>query len=573
MANTTFQNLAIYIAHELNQITSFVNENTTGRPPQTTLISTEESVRLSSDNSIVDLINNTVVSGQTSLDIRVSTAEEIRAQQIGDLAFDMSTNTQSLQERISNEESNYVAERATLNTRVSTATSTRVSSDLSVLNKIDSDISTMTSGRESLIQQAVNDLVNGAPSTVDTLNEIASLIVANDAELSTILSNQVVIINGINADESQRISADDSFDARLSSLELTVGGGESSLNTRISTAESTREDAEDSLNTRITVEETTFSGEQSVLISKEESKDVRIFADISTRISQINSLEDVELSLTTARVSAFDQLENDYISGDTSLTDRLDLFTSTETGTFTSLEERLSIEEAGRASGDTDANADLTSIETRVSIDEDNLASYQNALGGNFGADIVTEYSTEFRFTTLPLVSGREIEVGTNYFADSVEEIYGTLYDVLFNDTGFTIYEIFDIGINQIDLSVAGNVTSTRTFVQSVTVEDLGTSLLDGYFKPDGTKFYGLLRNGKIWEYTLSTAWDISTLQFNAELDVLVHGTMPLSIDFNTAGTKLFYGEQVSETLYEYDLSVAWDITTGVYNGVNTPLI
>lgn len=569
MANTTFQNLAIYIAHELNQITSFVNENTTGKPVQTALISDEESIRLSADTSIIDLINNTTVSGQTQLEVRLSTEEEIRAQQINDLSFNMSTNSQSLQERISNEESTFVSERAILNTRVSTETSIRVSSDTSLVNKIDSDVTALTSARESLIQQAITDIVNGAPSTMDTLNEVASLVMANDSELSTILSNQVVIINAINTDTSQRLSADESFDVRLSGLTETIGGGETSLNTRVSVEESTLQQSADSLTTRVEVKEATFSGALSVLESKEISKDERIFTDISTRITEIDSLELVELSLINSRLSIFDNLENVILSGDTSISDRIDLFNSNETNLLTSLQERLSTAENERSFGDIEATDDIVSLETRESIDEDNLTSYQEALG----LDIVNEYSTEFRFTTLPLVSGREIESGTNYFADSVDEIYGTLYDVLFDTAGTTIYEVFDIGINQISLSEAGNVTSTRTFVQSVTVEDLGTSLLDGFFKTDGTKFYALLRNGKIWEYNLLTAWDISTLQFNSELDVLVHGTMPLSIDFNSAGTKLFYGEQVSNTLYEYDLTVVWDITTGVYNGVNTPLI
>lgn len=86
-------------------------------------------------------------------------------------------------------------------------------------------------------------------------------------------------------------------------------------------------------------------------------------------------------------------------------------------------------------------------------------------------------------------------------------------------------------------------------------------------FSPDGTKMYVLSRTGdQVDEYALSTAWDISTATYTDNLDVTAQDTDPDGIFFKPDGTKLWIVGDANNTVFEYDLGTAWDVSTAVYN-------
>ena len=87
-------------------------------------------------------------------------------------------------------------------------------------------------------------------------------------------------------------------------------------------------------------------------------------------------------------------------------------------------------------------------------------------------------------------------------------------------------------------------------------------------FSSDGTKAYivGLV-NDTIYQYTLSTPWDISTGTYASKsLSVAAQSTGPSGLAFSSDGTKAYVVERsTSNTIYQYTLSAAWDISTGSY--------
>lgn len=79
-------------------------------------------------------------------------------------------------------------------------------------------------------------------------------------------------------------------------------------------------------------------------------------------------------------------------------------------------------------------------------------------------------------------------------------------------------------------------------------------------FKPDGTKMYVLnATSAIIYQYTLSTAWDISTASYDSK-SLSVSASRDHDLEFSPDGTKLFTGGLGG--LGEYTLSTAWDIST-----------
>ena len=89
-----------------------------------------------------------------------------------------------------------------------------------------------------------------------------------------------------------------------------------------------------------------------------------------------------------------------------------------------------------------------------------------------------------------------------------------------------------------------------------------------GAFKPDGTKFYAVNTSTPFMvAYDLSTAWDISTASYNTEtFNPTSQDTIPYGVDFKTDGTKMYVVFNGNDTVYQYSLSTAWDISTASYD-------
>jgi hypothetical protein len=75
-----------------------------------------------------------------------------------------------------------------------------------------------------------------------------------------------------------------------------------------------------------------------------------------------------------------------------------------------------------------------------------------------------------------------------------------------------------------------------------------------------------------VYQYTLSTAWDLSTASY-ASKNLAVSGFTGLSgCMFNDDGTVLFVTEYNTETIKQYNLSTAYDISTATDSGISNNL-
>lgn len=88
------------------------------------------------------------------------------------------------------------------------------------------------------------------------------------------------------------------------------------------------------------------------------------------------------------------------------------------------------------------------------------------------------------------------------------------------------------------------------------------------WWKPDGTILYTLNNySNKIEQWTVSTAWDLTTASYaNKYLSSTLkdtYGRISFSLDPN--GTILYMMGDNSNTIYQFSLSTAWDISTGTY--------
>jgi hypothetical protein len=90
-------------------------------------------------------------------------------------------------------------------------------------------------------------------------------------------------------------------------------------------------------------------------------------------------------------------------------------------------------------------------------------------------------------------------------------------------------------------------------------------------FKPDGTEMYYVsTNNDRVSRHTLSTAWDVSTASYvGSSPNTLTQVHNLTDVKFNNNGTKMYMADRygtTNNTIYQYTLSTAWDINTASYD-------
>lgn len=143
---------------------------------------------------------------------------------------------------------------------------------------------------------------------------------------------------------------------------------------------------------------------------------------------------------------------------------------------------------------------------------------------------------------------------------------------LFFNPDGTKMYVCGSSGddVNEYALSSAFEM-STATFTAAFSTAAQDTASGDIYFKSDGLAFYLIGdTNNAIFQYTLGTAWDITTASYASKtFSVATQDTNPSGIWFKPDGTEMYVVGYVTDTVYKYTLSTAWDVSTASYAGVS----
>ena len=120
--------------------------------------------------------------------------------------------------------------------------------------------------------------------------------------------------------------------------------------------------------------------------------------------------------------------------------------------------------------------------------------------------------------------------------------------------------------VNEYTLSTGFDV-STASFVDSFSVSAQDGFPSDLAFNTSGTKMFVLgLNNRNVNQYTLSTAFDVSTASYSQNFSVSSQDTAPYGLAFNADGTKMFVSGDATNSIYQYNLSTGFDVSTAVYN-------
>ena len=175
-------------------------------------------------------------------------------------------------------------------------------------------------------------------------------------------------------------------------------------------------------------------------------------------------------------------------------------------------------------------------------------------------------------------VTGGAVEGVSNSSYDSKLLDYGsqTLYarGIAWKTDGARLYVVSGSTastrkVYQYNLSTNWDV-STATYSTSDDISAQSTSAEGVTFKPDGTAMFVVDRdNDTVYQYTLSTAWAVNTASYASKsFSVASRETQPTGVRFSSDGTKMFIIGYTGDDINEFTLSTAWDVSTASYDSV-----
>ena len=141
-----------------------------------------------------------------------------------------------------------------------------------------------------------------------------------------------------------------------------------------------------------------------------------------------------------------------------------------------------------------------------------------------------------------------------------------------FNDNGTKMYMLDSSGvIYEYDLSTAFDL-STSTYNNVSFDSSAQESSTYGFdFNDDGTKLYIVgFSDGKVYQYGLSTAYDLSTIAYsNVFFGISSQASLASDITFNIDGTKMYVVGYGTKDIFQYTLSTGFDVSTASYNSIS----
>jgi hypothetical protein len=123
--------------------------------------------------------------------------------------------------------------------------------------------------------------------------------------------------------------------------------------------------------------------------------------------------------------------------------------------------------------------------------------------------------------------------------------------------------------VSEFTLTTAWDV-STASFVDSLFTNSCGADCNAAFglaFNKSGNKMFVMVSKvvDAVDEYTLTTAWDISTASFVDSFSVATQETVPTGIAFSKSGDKMFVVGDTGNDVNEYTLTTAWDVSTASF--------
>ena len=147
---------------------------------------------------------------------------------------------------------------------------------------------------------------------------------------------------------------------------------------------------------------------------------------------------------------------------------------------------------------------------------------------------------------------------------------------IRFNATNTTLYMLGATNKTVYQYNVTYSNIATLSYASlSISVAGQESSPTAMTFGNSFSKMYVVgTANTSVYQYSLGTAGNVATAVYNApgSLSISAQDTSPSGIEFSSDGTTMYLLGAATDSVYQYSMTSAWDITTASYTGYKFPI-
>ncbi len=158
---------------------------------------------------------------------------------------------------------------------------------------------------------------------------------------------------------------------------------------------------------------------------------------------------------------------------------------------------------------------------------------------------------------------------------DNEKTFTETVRSMFFKSDGTKAYTLQDTTtdiIRQYSLSTPWDISTATSDSKSYSPLQ-STATKDFFIRYDGLKLYTVGNStDKVFQHTLSTAWDISTTSYDSvEFSLSTAGsqTNPTSMWFAPTGYYFWVHGNITDDIRQYSMSTQWDLSTAAYDSID----
>ena len=205
------------------------------------------------------------------------------------------------------------------------------------------------------------------------------------------------------------------------------------------------------------------------------------------------------------------------------------------------------------------------------------LSQYNFGNGGTLTGATTVAFSnipTEKSFAYSYIVAPEPFKFdGLSY--NDVFGVFGGLspVDGSFKSDGSIIFmqrgETSGDSLKSFNLSTPWDITTAGAQQVSFDLQTQDNQMNGHTWKADGLTFWAVgAQFDAVYEYTLTTAWDLNTASYSGNsFSIATQATLARSIYFKPDGTSFYISDDLSNSVWQYNMSTAYDITTATVAG------
>lgn len=195
------------------------------------------------------------------------------------------------------------------------------------------------------------------------------------------------------------------------------------------------------------------------------------------------------------------------------------------------------------------------------------LASQAQAEAGTDNTTLMTPLRTSQAITAL--APSDTVAALTPAATVDVDLSTGTIFtltpdqNTTFTLSNTTAVDSFTLTLTGFGIILDYDISSASYDTVSVSLAAQDTSFNDMFFRADGLKFYMVgSATDTIYQYTLSTAWDLTTLAYDSVSFPTSPESNATGLYFKPDGTEVYFCGTAFQDVRQYTLSTAWDVST-----------